>query len=32
MIESLGIPQPAGEPLLHYAESIAVDIWPLEKA
>jgi len=31
MIESLGIPQPAGEPLLHYAESIAVDIWPLKK-
>ncbi len=32
MIESLGIPQPAGEPLLHYAESVAVDIWPLGKA
>ncbi len=32
MIESLGIAQPAGEPLLHYAESIAVDIWPLRKA
>jgi len=31
MIESLGIAQPAGEPLLHYAESIAVDIWPLER-
>jgi len=31
MIESLGIGQPAGEPLLHYAESIAVDIWPLRK-
>jgi uncharacterized protein len=30
MIESLGIPQPEGEPLLHYAESIAVDIWPLK--
>lgn len=29
MIESLGIAQPEGEPLLHYAESIAVDIWPL---
>ena len=29
MIEALGIPQPIGEPLLHYAESIAVDIWPL---
>jgi uncharacterized protein YqjF (DUF2071 family) len=32
MIESLGIPQPQGEPLLHYAESIAVDIWPLKGA
>jgi len=31
MIESLGIPQPEGEPLLHYAESIAVDIWPLQR-
>jgi uncharacterized protein YqjF (DUF2071 family) len=31
MIESLGIEQPEGEPLLHYAESIAVDIWPLRK-
>jgi len=30
MIESLGIAQPAGAPLLHYAESIAVDIWPLK--
>jgi uncharacterized protein YqjF (DUF2071 family) len=31
MIESLGIDEPKGEPLLHYAESIAVDIWPLKK-
>jgi uncharacterized protein YqjF (DUF2071 family) len=31
MIESLGIPEPAGEPLLHYAESIGVGIWPLRK-
>ena len=31
MIESLGIPQPHGQPLLHYAESIAVDIWLLRK-
>lgn len=30
MIESLGIAQPQGEPLLHYAESISVDIWPLQ--
>ena len=31
MIESLGLPAPEGEPLLHYAESIAVDIWPLKR-
>lgn len=31
MIESLGIAQPEGEPLPHYAESIAVDIWPLKR-
>ncbi len=31
MIESLGLPAPAGEPLLHYAESLKVDIWPLMK-
>jgi uncharacterized protein YqjF (DUF2071 family) len=31
MIESLGIAQPKDEPLLHYAESIAVDIWPLQR-
>lgn len=30
MIESLGMAQPGGEPLLLYAESIAVDIWPLK--
>jgi uncharacterized protein YqjF (DUF2071 family) len=29
MITSLGIPEPEGQPLLHYAESLAVDIWPL---
>ena len=29
MIQSLGIEEPAGAPLLYYAESIAVDIWPL---
>jgi uncharacterized protein YqjF (DUF2071 family) len=32
MIEAAGLPAPEGEPLLHYAEEIAVDIWPLEKA
>jgi hypothetical protein len=30
MIESHGLPTPAGKPLLHYAEEITVDIWPLE--
>jgi uncharacterized protein YqjF (DUF2071 family) len=30
MIESHGLPTPAGEPLLHYAEEISVNIWPLE--
>lgn len=32
MIESLGIAPPEGRPLLHYAESIAVDVWPLKRA
>lgn len=31
MIESLGLPTPVGEPLLHYAEQLSVDIWPLKK-
>jgi len=31
MIESFGVAEPKGEPLLHYAESIAVDIWPLKR-
>ncbi len=31
MIESHGLPTPAGDPLLHYAEEISVDIWGLEK-
>lgn len=29
MIESHGLPTLAGEPLLHYAESLAVHIWPI---
>lgn len=29
MIESHGLPTPAGEPLLHYAEALQVDIWML---
>jgi uncharacterized protein len=32
MIEAVGLVQPSGEPLLHYAEEIKVDIWPLRKA
>ena len=31
MIESYGLPTPAGEPLLHYAEEIDVDIWGPEE-
>jgi uncharacterized protein YqjF (DUF2071 family) len=31
MIESLGIAVPQENPLLHYAEAIAVDIWPLRR-
>lgn len=30
MIESHGLPTPSGDPLLHYAEEISVNIWPLE--
>ena len=29
MIESHGLPTPEGEPLLHYAEELSVDIWPI---
>jgi uncharacterized protein len=31
MIESHGLPTPTGAPLLHYAEALAVDIWPIEQ-
>jgi uncharacterized protein YqjF (DUF2071 family) len=31
MIESHGLPTPKDAPLLHYAEEISVDIWPLEE-
>lgn len=31
MIEALGISSPTGEPLLHYAEELKVDIWPSVK-
>lgn len=29
MVESHGLPAPPGAPVLHYAESLKVDIWPL---
>lgn len=31
MIEGQGLPAPLGEPLLHYSESIQVEIWPAEE-
>lgn len=31
MIEALGLPTPHTEPLLHYAEAIKTDIWPLRR-
>jgi len=31
MIESHGLPTPAGAPLLHYAEELDVDIWGPEE-
>jgi uncharacterized protein YqjF (DUF2071 family) len=31
MIESLGVPAPQDDPVLHYCEEISVDIWPLKK-
>ena len=31
MIESQGLATPAGDPLLHYAEELTVDIWALER-
>jgi uncharacterized protein YqjF (DUF2071 family) len=32
MIESLGLATPKDDPLLHYAEEVKVDIWPIRKA
>jgi hypothetical protein len=29
MLEAAGLPAPAGAPLVHYAEELKVDIWPL---
>jgi hypothetical protein len=31
MIESHGLPAPDGPPLVHYAEAVTTDIWPLER-
>jgi hypothetical protein len=31
LLEALGLPEPAVAPLLHYAEEIKVDIWPLRR-
>ena len=31
MIEALGISEPTGPPILHYAEELSVDIWALHK-
>jgi hypothetical protein len=31
MLEALGLPTPTGDPLLHYAEELKVDIWPLRR-
>jgi uncharacterized protein YqjF (DUF2071 family) len=31
MIEVLGLPEPSGGPILHYAEELSVEIWPLHK-
>ena len=30
MLEAMQIPQPTRPPILHYAEQVSVDIWPLE--
>src|SRR5919202_1235981 len=31
LLEALGLPAPTGDPLLHYAEALKVDIWPLRR-
>jgi uncharacterized protein YqjF (DUF2071 family) len=31
MLEALGLPTPEGEPLLHYADALKTDIWPLRR-
>ncbi|HEV7902526.1 MAG TPA: DUF2071 domain-containing protein [Pyrinomonadaceae bacterium] len=32
IVESDYLPKPKGKPLVHYAEALAVDVWPPEKA
>jgi hypothetical protein len=31
MVESLGVKSPRGEPVLHYAEEIEVDVWAIKR-
>ena len=31
MLEAHGLPTPSSEPVLHYAEALSVDIWPLRR-
>ncbi|TMK23527.1 MAG: DUF2071 domain-containing protein [Actinobacteria bacterium] len=31
LLETLGLPAPNGDPLLHYAEALKIDIWPLRR-
>lgn len=31
MVEAAGLPSPVGQPLLHYAESLKVEIWPARR-
>jgi uncharacterized protein YqjF (DUF2071 family) len=31
MVSAIGLPEPDDEPLLHYAESISVEIWPIKR-
>ena len=30
MFEAVGLPKPDGDPLLHYAEALPVEIWPVQ--
>jgi hypothetical protein len=31
MLEALGLPTPETDPLVHYAERLKTDIWPLRR-